>query len=174
MDARGHRAKFQAQPWGDISGGASHGAWNWSCPGFAGDPGSLLPHASGQLVAFLPSTKLGLSLHTSLLPQQSSNVAHKHDIMPAAGIYYRDLIATPENTETPRNAERSFALSDEATTSHALATADHGLKGESQLDHDAEVKDLGWFEHKDNIAKPLIGGLENETLWLLVRRFNKV
>jgi hypothetical protein len=34
--------------------------------------------------------------------------------------------------------------------------------------------DLGWNEPKEAVAKPLVGGLSNEDLWLLVRRFNKV
>ncbi|KAJ7817477.1 hypothetical protein B0H13DRAFT_2457498 [Mycena leptocephala] len=46
-------------------------------------------------------------------------------------------------------------------------------KGAAQEGHDAEVLDLGWNRHPDEVAKPLIAGLENEELWLLIRRFNK-
>lgn len=108
--------------------------------------------------------------------------------MPADGIYYRDLVAHPGNTEhittVPRtnNApyyeeerrERASALSDEPTLSHAMANADHDNKGVAQLAHNAEVKDLGWFEDKRDIPQPLVGGIDNEILWMLVRRFNKV
>jgi len=48
------------------------------------------------------------------------------------------------------------------------------IVGVAQLPHNEEVKDLGWNEPKEDIAAPLVGGLDNETLWMLVRRFNKV
>jgi hypothetical protein len=47
-------------------------------------------------------------------------------------------------------------------------------RGAAQVKHDAEVVDLGWNESKEHVAAPLVGGLSNEDLWLLVRRFNKV
>jgi hypothetical protein len=63
------------------------------------------------------------------------------------------------------------------TASHALATADHDEKGIAQLhgqhNTEAEVKDLGWNERPEKIPAPLMGGLPNEELWMLVRRFNK-
>lgn len=69
----------------------------------------------------------------------------------------------------------STIVSNPPTDSHALAGANHEEKGAAQLEHyEAEVKDLGWEEHPDNIPKPLVGGLPNDELWLLVRRFNKV
>ncbi|KAI9851612.1 MAG: hypothetical protein M1838_003206 [Thelocarpon superellum] len=60
------------------------------------------------------------------------------------------------------------------TESHSLATADHEEKGTAQEDHDeSEVKDLGWNQHVDQVPAPLVGGLPNEEVWTLVRRFNK-
>lgn len=35
------------------------------------------------------------------------------------------------------------------------------------------MRDLGWNEHPAEVPKPLVGGLPNEELWTLVRRFNK-
>ncbi|RKU39812.1 hypothetical protein DL546_000861 [Coniochaeta pulveracea] len=64
-------------------------------------------------------------------------------------------------------------MSQEPTLSHALALDDHDEKGLAQQDHDHEVLDLGWNEEKKNIPAPLVGGLQNEDLWMLVRRFNK-
>ena len=68
------------------------------------------------------------------------------------------------------------------TESHALANADHAVRGASQLSNSAtdgdgegeedEVRNLGWFEHPNDIP-PLVGGLPNEELWTLIRRFNK-
>ncbi|KAI9815205.1 MAG: hypothetical protein M1832_005540 [Thelocarpon impressellum] len=60
------------------------------------------------------------------------------------------------------------------TESHAIAVADHEYKGTAQDVRDVtEVEDLGWKEHPDEIPRPLVGGLPNEQLWTLVRRFNK-
>jgi hypothetical protein len=46
--------------------------------------------------------------------------------------------------------------------------------GQAQEPHEAEVKDLGWQEPVSKIANPLVGGLPNEELWVLIRRFDKV
>ena len=74
---------------------------------------------------------------------------------------------------TPTEGHATFASA--PTESHALAAADHEEKGVAQQVHsDVEVKDLGWNENPQNVPKPLVGGLSNEELWLLVRRFNKV
>lgn len=68
------------------------------------------------------------------------------------------------------NTPTSSAPSD----SHALANADHEEKGTAQLaHHGGEVRDLGWNDHPADIPKPLVGGLQNDELWTLVRRFNK-
>lgn len=93
--------------------------------------------------------------------------------MSGTGVVYKDLTPFPEVTE-PDRFEKSYSTADEPTASHALANADHDLKGVAQLDHDDEVKDLGWYEAKDKIPAPLVGGIGNEELWLLVRRFDKV
>jgi hypothetical protein len=65
------------------------------------------------------------------------------------------------------------------TESHALAVeaakSTHPAEaGAAQIQHTEEVVDLGWNEPKEHVARPLVGGLSNEDLWLLVRRFNKV
>jgi hypothetical protein len=60
------------------------------------------------------------------------------------------------------------------TESHALANADHDEKGAAQHDHgEVEVRNLGWNEKPSKIPD-LVGGLPNEELWTLIRRFNKV
>jgi hypothetical protein len=66
-------------------------------------------------------------------------------------------------------------LHSEPTESHALATADHEHKGTAQVEHgEVEVKDLGWNAPPDHRPAPLVGGLPNEELWTLIRRFDKV
>ncbi|KAH8789560.1 hypothetical protein F5882DRAFT_493999, partial [Hyaloscypha sp. PMI_1271] len=60
------------------------------------------------------------------------------------------------------------------TDSHELANADHEEKGAAQVDHgQTEVRDLGWNENPSEIPNPVVGGLQNEELWTLIRRFNK-
>ena len=59
------------------------------------------------------------------------------------------------------------------TESHALAVTEPDEKGAAQVEHDNDVVDLGWDEDPENIAS-LVGGMSNEDIWLLVRRFNKV
>ncbi|KAK4675097.1 hypothetical protein QC764_501400 [Podospora pseudoanserina] len=79
------------------------------------------------------------------------------------------------SVEGPHKPEPSDKLGNQQTLSHALATegtTEHP-QGIAQLDHDEEVRDLGWNEPKQEIPAPLVGGMDNEELWMLVRRFNK-
>jgi hypothetical protein len=67
------------------------------------------------------------------------------------------------------------APEDHPTESHELAKSDHEEKGAAQRDHgQTEVKDLGWNESPTEAPNPVVGGLANEELWTLIRRFNKV
>ncbi|KAF4977206.1 hypothetical protein FZEAL_6234 [Fusarium zealandicum] len=61
------------------------------------------------------------------------------------------------------------------TASHALAEDSKNAEeiGASQIEHgDIEVKNLGWNKKAHNIPS-LVGGLKNEDLWTLIRRFDK-
>ncbi|KAM0335032.1 hypothetical protein ACHAQA_000066 [Verticillium albo-atrum] len=68
---------------------------------------------------------------------------------------------------------------DAPTMSHELADQATNKpleeKGYAEINHgDVEVKNLGWnTENSNNIPSPLVGGLTNEELWVLVRRFDK-
>lgn len=93
------------------------------------------------------------------------------------GTAVKDLLPLPSDTtpvSDPYKTETSTTLADDPTLSHALAKDDHDVKGLAQQDHDHEVLDLGWNEKKQNIMRPLVGGIDNETLWMLTRRFDKV
>lgn len=80
--------------------------------------------------------------------------------------------SSPINTPT---SSKSAITSDVPTDSHALASGDHDEKGAAQEEHfGAEVKDLGWVNKPKEDLAPLVGGLKNEELWMLIRRFNKV
>jgi hypothetical protein len=52
-------------------------------------------------------------------------------------------------------------------------------KGASQFEHDpsndteVEVKNIGWNKEPSEVPAPVVGGLRNEELWTLVRRFDK-
>jgi hypothetical protein len=97
--------------------------------------------------------------------------------MTTQGVSFKDLLPIPDSTQPvtePDKKEVATALPDEPTTSHALAMAEPEEKGAAQMRHDEEVVNLGWNEPPSQIANPLVGGLPNEDLWVLVRRFNKV
>jgi hypothetical protein len=99
--------------------------------------------------------------------------------MSAAGVVYKDLLPVPRITEEDRieQSTTSTTLTDEPTDSHALAmeaAKNPEQVGAAQLQHREEVRDLGWNEPPEAVPKPLVGGLSNEDLWVLVRRFNKV
>lgn len=97
--------------------------------------------------------------------------------MSVPGGSIKDLLPIPDSTQPvtdPDKQEVATALPDEPTLSHALAMAEPEEKGAAQVEHDEEVINLGWNEPPSQIANPLVGGLLNEDLWVLVRRFNKV
>lgn len=96
-----------------------------------------------------------------------------------AGQQIVDALPIPSSTAPvtdPGKTERANHVTDTPTLSHELAVDDHAEheKGAAQQVHrTAEVADLGWHEKKQDIVSPLVGGLGNEELWLLTRRFNK-
>lgn len=87
-----------------------------------------------------------------------------------------DLLPIPAVTEpvdNPEKVETSKTPAGAPSLSHALATTKHAEKGLAQQYHDDEVLDLGWNQTKQRVSEPLVGGLENEDLWMLIRRFDK-
>ena len=94
----------------------------------------------------------------------------------SSGVAYQDLLPVPdtEAVTNPSKHETARVLHEGPTARHALATSPTEEPGLVQQDHDEEVKDLGWNEPKEAIPAPLVGGMENEDLWVLVRRFDKV
>ncbi|RWA06093.1 hypothetical protein EKO27_g9008, partial [Xylaria grammica] len=92
------------------------------------------------------------------------------------GISFADILPIPATTAPvtdPGEYAKANSLAEEPTLSHSLAMGDHDEKGFVQHPRDDEVVDLGWNERKENIPAPLVGGLGNEELWVLIRRFNK-
>ena len=89
-----------------------------------------------------------------------------------------DVLPIPENTDPAAEESTAITMAEEPSLSHALATAtdgpeEKGVAQQNRRQH-PEVEDLGWNERKEEIVSPLVGGLSNEDLWLLIRRFDKV
>ncbi|KAI1848461.1 hypothetical protein JX266_005767 [Neoarthrinium moseri] len=96
---------------------------------------------------------------------------------PVSAAAITDFLPIPHDTQPvtdPDREEKSNSLAEGATLSHTLAMEDHEEKGVAQQDHaEEDVADLGWHKKKDGFTQQLVGGLDNEELWLLIRRFNK-
>jgi hypothetical protein len=92
------------------------------------------------------------------------------------GTTMEDLLPAPAVTQpvdNPQKEETSPTLTEGTSLSHSLATTEHVEKGLAQQDHGDEVLDLGWNQEKQEVFQPLVGDMDNEGLWLLIRRFNK-
>ncbi|KAJ9480925.1 hypothetical protein VN97_g12592 [Penicillium thymicola] len=61
------------------------------------------------------------------------------------------------------------------TESHVLSQVEQDEKGLSQKAGDTtELTNIGWGGSPDATEEPLVAGLSNEDLWMLIRRFDKV
>lgn len=109
--------------------------------------------------------------------------------MPTPGYVFRDGGATPPAEENPDSefrkriteASKPITATDKAplgqntSTSHQLATGagDHEVLGSAQkAGRENRTTNLGWQANAVGVGT-LVGGLPNEDLWTLVRRFNK-
>lgn len=107
--------------------------------------------------------------------------------MPTPGYVFRDGGATPPLEENPDSefrkritqatkpvaATSQAPLGQNTSTSHQLATAEHDILGAAQkAGKEDRITNLGWQANAVGVDT-LVGGLPNEELWTLVRRFNK-
>lgn len=58
--------------------------------------------------------------------------------------------------------------------SHSLAASAIVNTERAKPSDDQSVYDLGWNDESKQDAKPWVRGMDNEDLWVLVRRLNKV
>lgn len=108
--------------------------------------------------------------------------------MPTPGYYFRDGGTTPleekdQNDEfrrritkatRPATATRQAPLGQETSTSHILATQHQGTQGAVHAAGKEDfTSDLGWDKNAKGVDT-LVDGMENDELWMLIRRFNKV
>lgn len=64
---------------------------------------------------------------------------------------------------------------DAPTDSHALAHAEVEEPGLIHKSPDDEhTSDIGWQQQPHEFDEPIVGGIPNEDIWMLIRRFNKV
>jgi hypothetical protein len=76
-------------------------------------------------------------------------------------------------TTKPITATAAAPLGQATSTSHELAVGDYEILGAAQeAGKEDHITNLGWQANSKDIDT-LVGGLPNEDLWTLVRRFNK-
>lgn len=104
------------------------------------------------------------------------------------GYYFRDGGTTPAEelanphddfrkrittANKPVTATKQAPLGQETSTSHILATQNHAIKGAAQeAGKEDGITNLGWQKNAKGVDT-LVGGLDNDELWMLIRRFNK-
>ena len=110
---------------------------------------------------------------SALKDPQDQSVGHQANMEPVTRTTTSDSSSNHINTPASSSETTSNALGD-ATDSHALATQDHDEKGAVQQNHEeGEVRDMGWDNPGRKAPGQLVGGLSNQELWTLIRRFNK-
>ena len=107
--------------------------------------------------------------------------------MPMPGYVFRDGGTTPPPEDNPDSEHRKritqatkpitatsqAPLGQNTTTSHQLATGEHQVLGAAQkAGREDKTSNLGWQANAVGVDT-LVGGLPNDELWTLVRRFNK-
>lgn len=106
--------------------------------------------------------------------ESNNNPNSADDKGPGAAV--KDFLPIPATNPGEVDSGRhdfSSAPDDQPTFSHTLAVEAPDDAGHAQQPHGRDVLDLGWNEKKEDIAAPLVGGMDNEELWMLIRRFNK-
>ena len=104
------------------------------------------------------------------------------------GYYFRDGGTTPTTEKNDPNSEfrqritkatkpvtatKKAPLGQETSTSHVLATQNHEITGAAQeAGKDDGITNLGWQKNAKGVDT-LVGGMDNDDLWMLIRRFNK-
>ncbi|OKL64615.1 hypothetical protein UA08_00569 [Talaromyces atroroseus] len=93
--------------------------------------------------------------------------------------------ATASSGQRPDNTVENLASNDDKpetlnseldapTDSHALAHAELEEEGLVHKSPDDEAtSDIGWQPQPHDINEPIVGGISNEDLWMLIRRLNK-
>jgi len=93
----------------------------------------------------------------------TSEIANPHD-------KFRQRILQARKPDT---ATSKAPLGQGSSTSHILATQKHDIGGAVQkAGKEDGITNLGWQANAKGVDT-LVGGLDNDDLWLLIRRFNK-
>ena len=86
---------------------------------------------------------------------------------------FRRRITGAKTPVTTTSNTSKGPLSQETSTSHILATQNHHAKGTAQeAGKEVGLTNLGWQKNAKGVDT-LVGGIDNDDLWLLIRRFNK-
>lgn len=85
------------------------------------------------------------------------------------------LAANKDHTMEDKNNNTDEKLPEGPTDSHILSQVGQDEKALLQKASDtATTTDLGWNNTAVHFEEPLVAGLSNEDLWMLIRRFDKV
>lgn len=107
--------------------------------------------------------------------------------MGAPGYYFRDGGTTPTDEINPNSEFRARLtratrpptassrgpLGQETSTSHILATQGNVRGAVHEAGKEDHITNLGWQKNAKGVDQ-LVAGLDNDDLWMLIRRFNKV
>ncbi|KAK5071248.1 hypothetical protein LTR64_007752 [Lithohypha guttulata] len=106
--------------------------------------------------------------------------------MGAPGYYFRDGGTTPTDEINPNSEFRARLtratrpptassrgpLGQETSTSHILATQGNVKGAVHEAGKEDHITNLGWQKNAKGVDQ-LVAGLDNDDLWMLIRRFNK-
>ena len=86
-----------------------------------------------------------------------------------------DALAPTHGDNAEKDGDVGEQLPEGPTDSHVLSQVEQEEKGLSQkAGVTSSITDIGWNQNEVYSDEPLVAGLSNEDLWMLIRRFDKV
>jgi hypothetical protein len=89
--------------------------------------------------------------------------------MSADGIVLKDLI----DEDHAFDDGIDISTTHQSTRTYGSGATGEEPKGQAQIEHNEEI-DIGWGVDPDKITHRFIEGIDNEDVWIWIRRFNKL